>query len=130
VVDDNRAAVHLLEKLLRSLGQTVEIAGDGESALSAISQFQPELVISDIGMPDMSGYELARQIREQENVARPVLVALTGYGQETDRAAALEAGFDEHLTKPVSLDQLVALLQWHSTLRQQFQESPQTSTNG
>jgi PAS domain S-box-containing protein len=130
VVDDNRAAVHLLEKLLRSLGQTVETAGDGGSALSAISIFQPELVISDIGMPDMSGYELARRIREQANTARPVLVALTGYGQETDRAAALEAGFDEHLTKPVSLDQLVALLQWHSTFRQQFRVTRQTSTNG
>lgn len=118
VVDDNRAAVHLLEKLLRSLGQTVETAGDGGSALSLISKFQPELVISDIGMPDMSGYELARRIREQEAVERPVLVALTGYGQETDRAAALEAGFDEHLTKPVSLSQLVALLQWHTTYRQ------------
>jgi CheY-like chemotaxis protein len=59
-----------------------------------------------------------------------VLVALTGYGQETDRAAALEAGFDEHLTKPVSLDQLVALLQWHSTFRQQFRVTRQTSTNG
>lgn len=130
VVDDNRAAVHLLEKLLRSLGQTVEIAGDGESALSAISHFQPELVISDIGMPDMSGYELARRIRVQGSVARPVLVALTGYGQETDRAAAREAGFDEHLTKPVSLSQLVALLQWHTTYRQLLQVDRQTTAGG
>lgn len=130
VVDDNRAAVHLLEKLLRSLGQTVKTAGDGGSALSLIPTFQPELVISDIGMPDMSGYELARRIREQETATRAVMVALTGYGQETDRAAALDAGFDEHLTKPVSLDQLVALLQWHSTIRQQRQETRQTSTNG
>ncbi len=71
-----------------------------------------------------------RRIREQEAATRAVMVALTGYGQETDRAAALDAGFDEHLTKPVSLDQLVALLQWHSTIRQQRQETRQTSTNG
>ncbi len=111
VVDDNRAAVHLLGRLLSMLGHSVKTACDGRTALTALIEHHPEIVISDIGMPDMSGYELAEQIRRTPNISTPVLVALTGYGQETDRQAAYEAGFSHHLTKPVSLTDLEQLMQ-------------------
>ncbi|MCA9055101.1 MAG: PAS domain-containing protein, partial [Planctomycetaceae bacterium] len=109
-VDDNRAAVHLLSRLLQSLKQDVHTAADGEAALVEIREFEPDVVISDIAMPGMTGYELAHRIREQPNGRSIVLVALTGYGQESDRQAAAAAGFDRHLTKPVSMDQLTDLL--------------------
>lgn len=111
VVDDNQAAVHLLNRLLTILGHNVQTAEDGQTALATIAAFRPEVVISDIGMPDMSGYELARHVREMDLAALPVLVALTGYGQESDRQASFEAGFRHHLTKPVSLADLQALLE-------------------
>ncbi len=110
VVDDNRAAVHLLGRLLSTLGHDVQTASDGTSALAAVGEHRPEIVISDIGMPDMSGYELARRIQQIEQIAPPVLVALTGYGQESDRQAAYDAGFHHHLTKPVSLVELENLM--------------------
>jgi|GEM_PF-2551280 len=110
VVDDNHAAIYLLSQLLTSLGQEVQIAKSGLEALNGFSHFQPDLVISDIGMPDMSGYDLARHIRDLVEISQPVLVALTGYGQATDREAAYAAGFDQHLVKPVSLGDLVKLL--------------------
>lgn len=110
VVDDNTAAVHLLSRLLTSLGQDVRAAASGQEALTTLAEFQADLVISDIGMPDMSGYELARRIRQSDEIAQPVLVALTGYGQDSDRQSAHEAGFNHHLVKPVSMDDLVALL--------------------
>lgn len=110
VVDDNQAAIHLLSRLLTSLGQNVQTATSGQAALSQVTNFAPDLVISDIGMPDMSGYDLARQIRNLPHILQPVLVALTGYGQAADREAAYAAGFNQHLVKPVSLDDLMKLL--------------------
>lgn len=115
VVDDNRAAVHLLGRLLTTLGHEVETAHDGLSALGMIEQYQPEVVISDIGMPGMSGYELASSIRRLDTISMPVLIALSGYGQSEDRQAAFDAGFRFHLTKPVSLADLEKLMQELST---------------
>jgi len=106
VVDDTRAAVYMLGKLLETMGQKVTTASDGPAALEIIRNEQPEIVISDIGMPLMDGYELARRIRLEAGGEGPVLVALTGYGQDSDRQRAKAAGFDHHLTKPVSLDDL------------------------
>ncbi|HET6426377.1 MAG TPA: PAS domain S-box protein [Planctomycetaceae bacterium] len=111
IVDDNRAAVFLLARLLSTMGHTVQTASDGQSALAAVTEFQPEVVISDIGMPDMNGYELAQRVLQIDSVPKPVLVALTGYGQATDRQEAFNAGFRHHLTKPVGLADLDSLMQ-------------------
>ncbi|HWL10596.1 MAG TPA: response regulator [Planctomicrobium sp.] len=111
VIDDNHSASYLLGRLLGKLGHQVEIANSAEHSVELVHQFHPELFISDIEMPEMSGYELAQRIRCETRGERPFLVALTGYGQASDRAAALESGFDEHLVKPISLTALRSLIQ-------------------
>jgi signal transduction histidine kinase len=111
VVDDNRPAVFLLERLLRKLGQQVTVLDSPRLALQAAQSQHPQVIISDIAMPEINGYELARQVRGYELEPRPVLVALTGYGQQRDRDAAQDAGFDFHLTKPVGLAELKALFE-------------------
>jgi signal transduction histidine kinase len=104
VVDDNLDAAELLAEVLRSRGHTAMIAHDGPAALHLSSNFLPEVALLDIGLPVMDGYELARKLREQFAGVR--LIAVTGYGQEADRARAMAAGFDVHLIKPVDLDAL------------------------
>lgn len=111
VVDDNESASHLLSKLLAKLGQDVRIAHSAETAIALTAQWQPHVLISDIAMPEMSGYELAERICGLSNIPRPMLIALTGYGQESDRQAALAAGFEEHLTKPIGMPTLQSLLE-------------------
>src|SRR5690606_5066859 len=110
VVDDTRSAGFVLGKLLEKLGQQVSVYSNPVEALRAIPQDRPAVVISDIGMPQIDGYELARQLRRLPGFDSVVLVALTGYGQESDRQRALEAGFDQHLVKPVSIEAIEALL--------------------
>jgi len=110
VVDDNRDAGDSLWQVLTLLGAHVRVARDGREALEAFAAFQPRVVLLDIGMPDMNGYEVARAIRTRFPGALTTLVALTGWGQEDDRRRAREAGFDHHLVKPAELDALQALL--------------------
>ena len=110
VVDDTRAAAYTLSKLLESLGQQVSTAHDGVSALDFVRNQRPDVVISDIAMPDMSGYELARSLRQHPSLDSVILVALTGYGQDADTQRAREAGFDYHLVKPMTMDALHHLL--------------------
>ncbi len=110
VVDDNAAAVHLLSKLLGKLDQEIFAAESAHEAMAALTDFNPEVIISDIAMPGVSGYDLARGIRSLHLPQQPTLVALTGYGQESDRQAAIAAGFDRHLTKPVSINVLRDLI--------------------
>jgi PAS domain S-box-containing protein len=110
VVDDNQDALALLAEVLRDAGHTVQEAVDGPRALDALDTFRPDVAILDIGLPVMDGYELARRIREQLGSGSPVLIALTGYGQESDRARAMNAGFSQHLTKPVEVDCLLGAL--------------------
>ena len=110
VVDDNRAARLLLGRLLEKLGQTVRVEADVKGALAALPEYRPEVIISDIAMPGLSGHDLARQVRSQCLEPQPTLIALTGYAQEVDRVAALDAGFDQHLQKPISFDGLRALV--------------------
>ena len=86
------------------------MAHDGPEALELAGEFRPEVVLLDIGIPGMDGYEVARHIRQHEWGERMKLVALTGWGQETDRQRAWDAGFDAHLTKPVDHDRLNELL--------------------
>jgi PAS domain S-box-containing protein len=109
VVDDNRDSADSLALLLRETGHTVETAYDGVEALAAARRFAPAVVLLDIGLPGMDGYEVARSLRREPGRV-PLLVALTGYGQDDDRARALEAGFDEHLVKPANLAAVNALL--------------------
>jgi PAS domain S-box-containing protein len=106
VVDDMNAAAFVLSSLLTKLGHHVQTVRHATAALEAVDQQRPDVVFSDIGMPDIDGYELARRIRQIPEMVGVVLVALTGYGQEKDRQKAIEAGFDYHLIKPVSLDAL------------------------
>jgi PAS domain S-box-containing protein len=110
VVDDTRAAVYTLARLLETMGQQVRTAEDAATALALIQNDRPDLVISDLAMPNMNGYELARRIREDPALSGLVLVALTGYGQESNRRQAKEAGFDYYLVKPVSLEALETML--------------------
>jgi len=110
VVDDNRDAAESLGLLLETMGHEVRVAHAGGEGLLAVQAFAPAVVLLDIGMPDMDGYEVARRIRDEEGSARAVLVAITGWGQDEDRQRAREAGFDHHLTKPVDPAELQRLL--------------------
>ncbi len=105
VVDDNEQAALTLSELLRVLGYAATSAFDGPQALALVREFAPDAFLLDIGLPHMDGYTLARHIR-QGPAKNAALIALTGYGQEEDRKRALDAGFDEHLTKPVGAEDL------------------------
>jgi PAS domain S-box-containing protein len=106
VVDDNRDARESMAMLLGFWGHEVSSAGDGAAALSLALKERPHVVLLDIGLPGIDGYEVARRIRAQENIGKPVLVAMTGYGQSEDRQRAREAGFSLHLVKPVEPEAL------------------------
>ena len=110
VVDDNRDAAQSLAVMLRLSGGEVETAHDGPQALRIAERFRPSLVLLDIGMPGMSGFEVARKIRSKPWGASVRLVAQTGWGQEEDRQRAREAGFDVHLTKPIDYSALMQLM--------------------
>ncbi len=110
VVDDTPAAGYVLGKLLETMGQQVRTVHDAATALEDVRRERPDLVISDIGMPNMDGYELARRLRKETGLGGLLLVALTGYAQDKDKQQAKQAGFDYHLVKPVSLDALQDLL--------------------
>jgi len=101
VVDDNEDAAELLSLCLEQEGYLTAIAHDGPSALSAVGSFRPQIVILDIGLPGMSGYDVARALRQDERFSALALIALTGWGTPGDKEKALDAGFDLHLTKPV-----------------------------
>src|SRR5262249_35673184 len=110
VVDDNRDATESLAMLLELKGHTVYLAHDGPAGLDAARAHHPEVVLLDIGLPRMDGYEVARRLREDEQMKDVFLVAMTGYGQDADRRRSREAGFDCHLVKPVDLDDLQGLI--------------------
>jgi CheY-like chemotaxis protein len=107
VVDDNADAADMLALLLQQGGYEARTAPDGESALAAMESWTPDVAVLDIGLPGMNGYELARRMRSIPDLARTRLVALTGYGRDTDRARALDAGFDLHLAKPAEPDRFI-----------------------
>jgi CheY-like chemotaxis protein len=111
IVDDNEDAADSLGEILEDLGSEVRVAHSGSAALAIFQEFAPAVVLLDIGMPDMDGYEVARTIRRRHPQSRAVLVALTGWGQEADRRRAREAGFDHHLVKPPDLRALQAILE-------------------
>jgi CheY-like chemotaxis protein len=110
VADDNHDAAQSLALMLSMDGHEVRTASDGVEALRAAEEFQPQLVVLDIGMPKLDGYETARRLRERPWAAETRLFALTGWGQEEDRERARRAGFDQHLVKPVDPEALSQLL--------------------
>ena len=110
VADDNNDALESLATLLQLSGHEVYTAANGAVALESAEQHRPEVVLLDIGMPKLDGYEVARRIRAQPWGQRITLVALTGWGQDSDRRRSQEAGFDSHLVKPLDLDKLTELL--------------------
>jgi two-component system CheB/CheR fusion protein len=110
VVDDNEDVRKSLCRLLDMHGYRTVGVGDGPSALVAASELQPRTILVDIGLPGMDGYEFARQLR-RVNPDGPQLVAITGYGQPSDRAQSREAGFVAHLVKPVDIETLLPLLE-------------------
>jgi PAS domain S-box-containing protein len=110
VVDDNEDAASSLAALLQMSGHEIFVAHDGAEALRLAAAEQPELVLLDLGLPGMDGYEVARRIRELPPLSKSRLIAMTGYGRDDDKRAALEAGFDEHLVKPVDHAQLLAVI--------------------
>ncbi len=110
VVDDNVDGAEMMALFLTTLRFDVEIATDGAEGLDAALRFLPDVAILDIGLPTLDGYELARRIRSDERLRKTRLVAVTGYGQASDRAQATEAGFDAHLVKPVDPAKLRAVL--------------------
>jgi DNA-binding response OmpR family regulator len=110
VVDDNEDAAESLALLLRLGEHEVRVAYDGQTALATARTFQPEIVLLDLGLPGLSGYEVARRLRHEPDMGEMRIVALTGWGQEEDRRRTRDAGFDHHLVKPVDPDALNRLL--------------------
>jgi CheY-like chemotaxis protein/two-component sensor histidine kinase len=110
VCDDTTDLRELIADLLRLRGHEVTVVADGPAAVEAICREKPEVALIDIGLPDMDGYEVARRVRAALTDVRPRLIAMTGYGQASDRAAAFEAGFDAHIVKPASVDTILRAL--------------------
>ena len=110
VVDDNKDSAETLALLLELSGHQIRMAHDGEEALEMALELQPEVVLLDIGLPKLDGYEVARHIRREPWGRNPTLVAITGWGQSEDKALSREAGFDHHLVKPVDPDALLKLI--------------------
>ncbi len=106
VVDDNLDAAEMLAEWLGTIGHGVRVAADGPTALEVAADFQPDVALLDIGLPVMDGYEVARRLRTLPGCAQTRLIALTGYGQESDHDRSRRAGFEDHLVKPVDLDMI------------------------
>jgi PAS domain S-box-containing protein len=110
IVDDNRDAAESLKSIFRLLGDETRIARNGVEAVTEAEAFRPQLILMDLGMPGMNGYDATKQIRATSRGREAIIIALTGWGQEKDRALSREAGCDGHLVKPVNLVDLEKLL--------------------
>ena len=113
--DDHVLLAEALESLLSAAGHQVSVASSSEQALRALEEQQPDVCVLDIGLPDMTGHALATRLLAMAAPRRPLMVALTGYGQPEDRVRSAQAGFDHHLVKPVDVGQLLALLEAPAT---------------
>jgi PAS domain S-box-containing protein len=110
VVDDRRDAIFMLQTLLSAAGHDVRTASDGLTALTVAMDYQPDVAVLDIGLPGMSGLEVAKRIRQQSTLKNVVLIALTGHGDESDRQRSFDAGFDHHLIKPADIRSIKKIL--------------------
>jgi CheY-like chemotaxis protein len=115
IADDNQDAAASLGMLLHVMGHETRLAHDGLEALEAAEVFRPDIVLLDIGMPQLNGYETARRLRARPWAASTVLIALTGWGQEADRRRARDAGFHHHVVKPLDPDVLAEMLEHAGT---------------
>jgi len=111
VVDDSKDGADSLVLILEMLGAEVRVAYDGPSALEVLNDFRPSIMLLDIGLPGMDGYELARRVRQRPGGADAMLIALTGWGQVEDRERSAKAGFDRHLVKPLEIEDLLRVLE-------------------
>jgi CheY-like chemotaxis protein len=110
VVDDNVDTVTTLAMLVQESGHEARTAFDGLAVLEAALDYRPNVVLLDIGLPGLNGFEVAKQLRQQPTLKNVVLVAMTGYGQESDRKRSQEAGFDHHLVKPGDFGKVLQIL--------------------
>ena len=115
IVDDNRDAAASLGVLLRITGNEIQTAYDGLEAVEMAATFRPDVVLLDLGMPCMNGFEVAHRFREDPAMQSAMLVAVTGWGSDDDRRRTLAAGFARHLVKPIDPEELIALLRNHAT---------------
>jgi len=127
LADDNRDSLESLALLLELQGNEVRTAPDGAHAVAEAERFRPDVALLDVGMPRMNGYDACRQIRAQEWGRNMLLVALTGWGQEADRARSQEAGFDQHFVKPVDPKVLLRYLDKHSAKREELKNAAGTA---
>jgi CheY-like chemotaxis protein len=111
VADDNIDFANSMGELLRQEGHEVEVVHDGTAALRVATEAQPDVAFFDIGMPGINGYELATRLRAAEDTHRILLVAVTGWGQESDKQRVRAAGYDHHWVKPIEAEQAIKLLQ-------------------
>jgi CheY-like chemotaxis protein len=123
LADDNRDSLESLALLLELQGNEVRTASDGARAVAEAETFRPDVALLDVGMPNLNGYDACRQIRAQEWGRNMLLVALTGWGQEADRARSQEAGFDHHFVKPVDPKVLLRYLDRHSAKREELRRA-------
>ncbi len=118
IAEDDRATAESLALILQMEGYFIQIASDGLAAVEAAEASHPDVVLLDIGLPRMDGYEVARKLQAQRWPRKPLLIAITGYGQQAERLLAYEAGVDMHLTKPVTPEELLYLLErFRATLK-------------
>lgn len=110
IVDDNREAADALARLIGICGYETRTIYDGQQAVEAAADFNPDMALIDIGMPGLNGYEVAKQIRQQRANVHVIVVAVTGYAQPDDKRRAYESGFDLHVAKPMNVDKLNELL--------------------
>jgi len=122
VIDDNQDAAYALEQLVRVLGGESATASSGAMGLQRAREFQPDVVLLDIHMPGMDGYKTCRRLRREFADRQPVIVALTGWGQDHHKRLALESGFDAHLTKPADRYALEAVLRVLNPLAHEYQQ--------
>lgn len=125
IVEDNLDNALSLAMLLRLRGHDIRIAASGTDAIHAVQYSTPDVVLLDIGLPGMNGYDLARHLAKERRRRIPLLIAVTGYGQEEDRRRSAEAGIDIHLLKPVDPKELETLLyRFHGHIRSLEDEEP------
>jgi CheY-like chemotaxis protein len=110
IVEDNHDSAISLKMLLEALGHVVTVVHDGEGAIDAAAAGRPDVILMDIGLPGLSGYDAARRIRTDCKDTPMLIIALTGWGQEQDRKRSVDAGIDHHLVKPLDLDKLRRIL--------------------
>lgn len=128
VVDDNVDSARSLAMMLKILGHETHLAHDGLAAVEAAAEFSPEIILMDIGMPKLNGFDACRRIRAETTGAQPLIMALTGWGQREDRQRCLEAGFDVHLVKPLEPQTLIRALENPARLADQAAPSAEVQT--